>query len=511
MAYIVNRFNGTQLVVVEDGTIDQTTDIKLIGKNYSGYGEAQNENLLHILESFSGTTAPTKAISGQVWYDSAISKLKFYTGSAWKVAGGAEISATEPAGLAEGELWWNTTNNQLYGKTGTGEFLLVGPQSAGAGTTQMLSVTVKDSLDADKPVIVAMVNDSPIYIVSGSEFTLKAEQAAGIPSLTGFSKVKNGFTLVNSNTGQTVNASGNPVTGASGEPIIWGTANDALNLGGIPAASYLTSSGSNFSGVVRFADAGFTVGGSNDLAVTVATDTANIKNNIGQKIIFGTSRSGSAADDLLSIRNVSTTETGLFPESDNAYYIGSSTAKFAEVHATSFNGTATKATTVDVGGTGRNASTAGTANTIAARDSSGNITAVVFNGTATKARYADLAEKYSTDKNYPIGTAMTISGEKWVEEKEVSSECRAAKSSDICIGVISAQPAYLMNSEADGQAIGLKGRLPIRVAGVVKKGEAIYAWADGVCGTTATRALVGVALETNTDENEKLVECVLKT
>ena len=43
MAYIINRFSGAQLLL-EDGTVDNTTDLKLIGKNYSGYGEAQNEN-----------------------------------------------------------------------------------------------------------------------------------------------------------------------------------------------------------------------------------------------------------------------------------------------------------------------------------------------------------------------------------------------------------------------------------------------------------------------------------
>jgi hypothetical protein len=67
-----------------------------------------------------------------------------------------------------------------------------------------------------------------------------------------------------------------------------------------------------------------------------------------------------------------------------------------------------------------------------------------------------------------------------------------------------------MNSEIDGQYIGLKGRLPVRVSGVVKKGQAIYAWDNGVCSTLATTALVGVALESSTDENEKLIECVLK-
>ena len=52
MAYIINKTNGTQIAVVEDGTIDQTTDLKLVGKNYAGYGEIQNENFVHLLENF---------------------------------------------------------------------------------------------------------------------------------------------------------------------------------------------------------------------------------------------------------------------------------------------------------------------------------------------------------------------------------------------------------------------------------------------------------------------------
>jgi hypothetical protein len=51
MAYTIDRYNGTTLTVVEDGTVDQTTDIKLVGKNYAGYGEIQNENFLHLLEN----------------------------------------------------------------------------------------------------------------------------------------------------------------------------------------------------------------------------------------------------------------------------------------------------------------------------------------------------------------------------------------------------------------------------------------------------------------------------
>jgi hypothetical protein len=67
-----------------------------------------------------------------------------------------------------------------------------------------------------------------------------------------------------------------------------------------------------------------------------------------------------------------------------------------------------------------------------------------------------------------------------------------------------------MNSDCEGQAIGLKGRVPVRVKGAVSKGQAVYAWQDGVCSTVATTALVGIALDSNDSEEEKLIECVLK-
>src|SRR5210317_1251227 len=112
MAYTINKYDGTQLTVVEDGTLDQTTDIKLVGKNYAGYGEIQNENFVYLLENFSGTTAPPKAISGQVWFDSSASKLKFYDGTKWRTTGGAEVLSTAPSGLTEGDFWWDTSNEQ---------------------------------------------------------------------------------------------------------------------------------------------------------------------------------------------------------------------------------------------------------------------------------------------------------------------------------------------------------------------------------------------------------------
>jgi hypothetical protein len=505
MAYIVNRFNGTQLTVVEDGTIDQTTDIKFVGRNYSGYGEVQNENYLHLLENFSGTTAPVKAIDGQVWYDASTTKLKFYTGSAWKTAGGTEVSPTEPIGLDEGDLWWSSASNQLYGKTAAGEFILVGPQSAGSGTTQMLSVNVLDNAENEKTIIVALINDVSVYVISNEEFTLANLQPDGVPALTGFSLIKRGMTLVNSSTGLTQNNLGNYISAANNEPIIWGTANDALRLGGTLYSDYLKKSDS-----ITFGDAGFTVGDSNDLRIKIESDNQAKFENKGPKIVFEASQSGEDPTPIVSVRNVAGEIKGLYPEADGVYNIGSSSERFAEIHATIFSGTATKATTVDVSGTGRSASTAASANTVAIRDANADLTARFFNGTATKAQYADLAEKYTTCCECPVGTVMAVAPEQFKEEKEVSAETRPARSSDLAIGVISDKPAYLMNADADGQAIALKGRVPVRCTGAIKKGEPVYAWEDGVCTTTATRALVGIALETNVDEGEKLVECVLK-
>ena len=99
MSYTITRTNGAQVAVVADGTIDATLDLKLIGKNYAGYGGVQNENFVYLLENFASNNPPPRAISGQIWFDSSSSKLKFYDGVKFRTTGGAEISATAPTGL----------------------------------------------------------------------------------------------------------------------------------------------------------------------------------------------------------------------------------------------------------------------------------------------------------------------------------------------------------------------------------------------------------------------------
>lgn len=111
-----------------------------------------------------------------------------------------------------------------------------------------------------------------------------------------------------------------------------------------------------------------------------------------------------------------------------------------------------------------NASTSATANTLALRDGSGNLTATNFNGVASSAKYADLAEVYVADLDYEPGTVVVFGGEQEITTTTFSHDTRVA-------GVISTNPAYLMNSETVGLPVALTGRVPCKVKGFVKKGD----------------------------------------
>tara|TARA_B110000211_G_scaffold15113_1_gene15800 strand:+ start:5647 stop:8490 length:2844 start_codon:yes stop_codon:yes gene_type:complete len=134
--------------------------------------------------------------------------------------------------------------------------------------------------------------------------------------------------------------------------------------------------------------------------------------------------------------------------------------------------------------------------------SNGTLGATTFSGVATSAQYADLAEKYIPDAEYPPGTVLTVGG---------GAEVTWCKIDSMPAGVVSTQPAYLMNSElANGVAVALVGRVPVRTVGSVIKGQVVYCDNNGVASVTAQGQKVGIALETNEDTGEKLVECMLK-
>lgn len=498
MAYTIDRYSGVTLVVVEDGTVDQTTDIKLVGKNYAGYGEIQNENFLHLLESFSGAAEPPKAISGQVWYDATSSKLKFYDGSKFRTTGGAEVAATAPAGLATGDLWWDSANEQLYAYNGTG-YVLIGPQGIGSAVSQMVTKSVRDTTNVNRIVIAATVNDEVIFIISSLAFTIDSTDPTNV--ITGFDSIKKGTTLRN-----TINSTGG-VTSTT--DYYWGTASNSLKLAGYSASDFALAGSGSFTSLVNFADAGIAIGDSNDMKIYIENDNEGvIQNQVGTKIKFKVDDVTGAVKEPLTMD-----ATGMFPPTTDTFTLGTNLLKFANVHSTAFTGLASSASTLRVGANDRSGDIAATINTVAVRDASGNLVANVFTGTATAAQYADLAEKYTTDKEYAFGTVVVVGGDKELTECDSKNTDKALGFiAPAPVGVISESPAFLMNKDADGQNVALKGRVPVRVTGPVNKGEIVYAGREGTaCATSENGSLiVGVALESNASASEKLVECILK-
>jgi hypothetical protein len=487
MAYQIDRYNRELLTVVEDGTLDQTTDLRFIGKNYAGYGEIHNENFLFLLENFSNANPPPKALSGQAWYDSSERKLKFFDGTSWRSTGGSEVSMSAPVGLSVGDFWWDNGNDQLYVYNGF-EFILIGPQDAGDGLTQMVSQEVNDTNITPRSVIVSYVNDTPISIFSPTEFEISDQEELSGP----FDRISRGITLRDSSDGVTTSAY-----------RFKGTATNADKLNNRLASEFVTVANPDFVNQITTGIDGMLIGGSFSFSAEtggsepvrgVISNTSGAENEIQ----FKANNSNDA-----SIHSVSITSEGIFPAIGDTFDLGSQSLPFRGIYASSFEGgPALKADTLKISaGTYLSASVTAVPNTIVARSSNNVIFANEFNGTATNARYADLAEKYTTDVEYPTGTVMAVGG---------TAETTEAQSDSVAIGVVSADPAFLMNSGSEGQALALKGRVPVRVVGEIKKGESVFAANNGVASSIPSVSLVGVALEDKLGESEGLVECVLK-
>jgi hypothetical protein len=128
--------------------------------------------------------------------------------------------------------------------------------------------------------------------------------------------------------------------------------------------------------------------------------------------------------------------------------------------------------------------------------------AVIY-GTSTSARYADLAEKYITDQEYEPGTVIVVASAG--DAEGTASHTTGQR----VLGVVSTNPAFIMNDELDGQAIALRGRVPVKVIGPIRKGQPLICNQDGKGIYGDTNNSFAIALETNEEQSVKLVECVI--
>ena len=174
MAYTINKTDGTILATVADGQIDElSTDLTLVGKNYSGFGESINENFVKLLENFSSSSQPVSPIRGQIWFDVSELKLKVYSGTGFVPVSSATISNQQPLNLGVGDLWFNDLAKQLYFFDGTNTILLGPDYSVTQGVSGLKVVNILDSLNQNRVVVYLYANGILLGIFSKDAFTPK--------------------------------------------------------------------------------------------------------------------------------------------------------------------------------------------------------------------------------------------------------------------------------------------------------------------------------------------------
>ena len=317
-----------------------------------------------------------------------------------------------------------------------------------------------------------------IAIVSEDEFTPKV-------AISGFSTVKKGITL----------------STAISDLKFQGTASDADALGGVAAANFLRSNANDTtSGTISISnDGGLIVGADSDLSITVDSSGGIIANTVQDTDITFKVNDGGTTTTVMTIDgSASNIGIGTATPSTKLEVSGTTTS-------TAFAGPLTGNVTGNITSSGANSMTTLTMGgnltskaILPDADASYDIgtTSKGYNtvyAKATSAQYADLAEIYESDAEYDVGTVVVFGGEKEITQSIIGNDTSVA-------GVISENPAYLMNSGAAGLPVALVGKVKCKVAGHINKGDMLstHASLNGVAKKAhdpAPGTIIGKALE----------------
>ena len=170
MSYRINKTDGSLLLDLIDGRVDNiTTDLSLIGRNFSGYGELFNTNFVKLLENFAASSPPSRPLVGQLWYDTSEGRLKIWSGTQFRSTDTTIVSNVEPD-LLSGDIWIDSRNRQLFFNDGTG-LQLAGPvYTRDQGPTGFKVETINDRFGNPKTVAKIIVNSTELALISRDSF-----------------------------------------------------------------------------------------------------------------------------------------------------------------------------------------------------------------------------------------------------------------------------------------------------------------------------------------------------
>jgi hypothetical protein len=302
MAYQINKTDGTIVATVADGQIDdRSTDITLIGKNYSGFGEIFNENLVKILENFAESTQPDHPLRGQIWFDSSESKLKVYNGISFVPVSSATISSAQPSTLAIGDLWYDDVGEQLFFFDGTSAILLAPSYSSSQSLSGLRVDTILDTLNQTRVITSLYNNGILLGIFAKDSFTPKI----AIIGYTG--SIDPGF-----NVGTLANFK------------IRATCINSDSLGGAPATTYVRTDTANaINGQLQITvDSGLIFGSANQGSLFVTNGDLTLANSASNKnITLSVNRADTQENAIVINSNART--IGLYPtESSSTINLG---------------------------------------------------------------------------------------------------------------------------------------------------------------------------------------------
>lgn len=295
MPYTINRTDGTAIATIQDGTADNSTSLTLFGKSYSNFGEALNENLVRLLENQASTSSPAAPMKGELWFDTTTNQVKVYDGSSFKPTGGAKSTSSLPTSPSAGDLWLDATNDQVFVYTGDSrshqvndKWELVGPAFTASQTQSGWKIETLGSAGGNKVVSSMYAGNTRVAILSKETFTPSVTQS-------GFAQIKAGITL-NSTLGAAFEGSSSQAQ----QIDVSSTTNTSASV--IAGGNFLRADASDTTTgrITIDSNLGLVVGGAQELEVTVASNNVTIAQTSQDKDLSFTINDGGSTKTPLA-------------------------------------------------------------------------------------------------------------------------------------------------------------------------------------------------------------------